>query len=125
MALPKNNRLPRGARLKSTAAIDALFASGRSALSYPLRAVWLPTGEGGAKLFVSIPKRRVRHAVDRVACRRRVREAYRLQRRELLPEELNVNLGLIYVANGPTDYAKIFRAVGELLQRIADEKSAD
>ena len=75
-------RLPKPTRLCSQTAIDRLFAQRdvKGALAYPLRAVWgdnLSRTRGDAVQFLpSVPKKRLRHAVDRVTMRRRIREAY-------------------------------------------------
>lgn len=116
-------RLYKREKLCSATAIDALFASrdkNRGALAYPLRAVWRPnpgrTRGADVQFVISVPKRRVRHAVDRVTMRRRIREAYRLNR-NLLPAETAapVDLAFVYVASGPLPYAAVESAVCRLL----------
>jgi len=127
---PKKTRhkLPKSTKLCSLKAIDALFASGKGALAYPLRSLCAPAaGTPGVRIFISIPKKRLRHAVDRVAMRRRVREAYRLLRPGL-PEGLSLNLAFIYVADRRLPYDRIADAMRRLLAQIADndtEKPAD
>ena len=51
-------------------------------LAYPLRAVWADSPAGYAQqerveFLISVPKRKLRHAVDRVKMRRRIREVMR------------------------------------------------
>ena len=111
------NKLPKKTKLCSLTAIDALFASGNGALAYPLRAVWLPSEQPGVRFLISVPKRRLRHAVDRVAMRRRIREAYRLLRPQL-PESLQLNIAFIYVANARVDSARIHAAMARLLKEL-------
>lgn len=97
-------------------------------IAYPLRAVWLavPSGEGkhpvAARFLVSIPKKRVRHAVDRVLLRRRTREAYRLNRHLLDAiegEGVTVLIGFNWLANHEYNYTTIERSMQELLSKIA------
>lgn len=91
-----------------------------SALVYPWRAVWAVNTRRHAdcpQFLISVPKKRVRHAVDRVTQRRRCREAYRLQR-HLLPSDLRVDIAFVYVGHGESDYQATQRAVARLLQRI-------
>lgn len=84
----KGLRLYKKEKLCSTVAIEQLFMRGgegvQGALAYPLRAVWRKnprrSSDAPVAFVVSIPKKRLRHAVDRVQMRRRVREAYRLAR---------------------------------------------
>lgn len=115
------NKLPKATKLCSVSAIDALFASGKGALAYPLRAVVMESAEPGVRFLISVPKRRLRHAVDRVAVRRRIREAYRLLRPMLRPG-LNLNLAFIYVANKRVDSARISEAMRRLLNDFAADK---
>ena len=81
-------RLTRGERLKSKLLTDRLF-NGVSA--FPLRMVYLPMERGEhqapASIMVSVPKRCLRHAVDRNRVKRQVREAYRTNKHLLQPKE--------------------------------------
>lgn len=123
--MARKNKLPKCHRLCSPTAIDALFAArgAGGALAFPLRAVWLPRTNGKnsdvpLKVLFSVPKRRLRHAVDRVTMRRRIREAYRLNRHlaDSLPEPLD--LAFIYVGSTTLPYAKVERAMVKLLQGL-------
>ena len=122
-------KLGKSHKLCSATAIDALFASaapGRSALAFPLRMVWSPRPAqvrshlAEVQFFISVPKKRLRHAVDRVQMRRRIREAYRLNR-ELWPQGRPLDVAFIYV--GPTlqPYAKVDRAMKKLLPLLSAE----
>ena len=98
-------------KLCSTIAIDALFMRGADAeaiLAYPLRVVWRVNSARKAdvdtpKFLISVPKRRMRHAVDRVLLRRRVRESYRLNRPELLcGVKQPVDIAFVYMSVPPS-----------------------
>lgn len=118
MATPKTRqKLPKQTKLCSLTAIDALFASGKGALAYPLRILSAPSATAGVRFFVSVPKKRLRHAVDRVLMRRRIREAYRLNR-ALLSEGGNINIAFIYVANGLEPYFRVEAAMKKLLSSL-------
>lgn len=97
-------------------------------IAYPLRAVWLavPSGEDKhavvARFLISIPKKRIRHAVNRVLLRRRTREAYRLNRHFLDAiegEGVTVLIGFNWLANHEYNYTTIERSMQELLSKIA------
>lgn len=119
-------RLPKPTKLCSQTAIDRLFAQRdvKGALAYPLRAVWGENpgrSRGDAVQFLpSVPKKRIRHAVDRVTMRRRIREAYRLNRQNFFPETLSAPLDIlfVYVANSPEPYSKVEAAMKRLLRKI-------
>ena len=122
------NRLYKSEKLCSKLEIERLYAQGTSMIAYPLRVVWLavPSGEGkhpvAARFLVSIPKKRVRHAVDRVLLRRRTREAYRLNRHLLDAiegEGVTVLIGFNWLANHEYNYTTIERSMQELLGKIA------
>lgn len=134
-----NNKFHKKERLCGQSAIDALFAcsgrgkGGSSAISYPWRAVWLRRNKGenkSTRILVSVPKKRLRKAVERVLMRRRCREAYRLQRSLFDAEQSCLDLAFIYVANKPTDYHSSAAAVAKILTRINEslnvaEKTAE
>ena len=118
MATPKSRqKLPKQTKLCSLTAIDALFASGKGALAYPLRMLSAPSAVPGMRFFVSVPKKRLRHAVDRVLMRRRIREAYRLNRADI-PDGLDINIAFVYVANGLEPYSRVEAAMKKLLPSL-------
>ena len=102
----------------------------RSTMAYPLRAVWRindSRDEGSPIQFlISIPKKRLRHAVDRVKMRRRVREAYRLKRHDfhnILPG--NIDLAIIYVADTLKDYHIVEKSMCRIFRKIYNEKDTE
>lgn len=129
-------------KLCNITAIDALFthrsggdrvhAGGttdiHTSLAYPLRAVWRERsddtgrhpGAAPVQFLISIPKRRLRHAVDRVTMRRRVREAYRLARPALEDAigQRRFDITFIYVADTLLPYKRIERAISRLLTAL-------
>lgn len=123
----KGLRLYKIEKLCSETAIGRLFARSnsrvRGSLSYPLRLAWRVDDQREVKVprfLVSVPKKRIRHAVDRVTMRRRIREAYRLNR-DILPRELPVDLAFIYVADTLLTYAKVEASVRRLLRDVASK----
>ena len=118
-------RLYKKEKLCSHTAIDSLFLPGaegaRRAIAFPLRAVWrLNEGRRAdcPQFLIMVPKRRLRHAVDRVRMRRRIREAYRLNR-HLLPEGLRADIAFVYIASELRPYADVARAMARLLRAVA------
>lgn len=114
-------------KLCSKAAIDRLFAprplpGSSSALAYPLRAVWTenPGRNCGAtaQFLISVPKKRLSHAVDRVTMRRRIREAYRLNRPAPEATANPVDMAFVYIADTLEPYAKVEKSMQRLLRKI-------
>lgn len=135
----KGLRLYKREKLCSVTAIDRLFAARLAkgmtavddwgqigvALCYPLKMVFGQNpNRGGAnvRFLISVPKKRLRRAVDRVTMRRRIRESYRLERGriESLPEcasDKNWDIAFIYVANELVDSDRVRTAMNHLLSR--------
>ena len=132
-------RLYKIEKLRSEIAIGQLFdrsnPAAQSVMAYPLRAVWtvnlsrLAAMETSSEIsrrkvapcpqcLVSIPKKKLRHAVDRVQMRRRVREAYRLNR-HLIPKDIPLDIAFIYVATEVLPYAEVLKGVTRILTRIS------
>lgn len=127
-------------KLCGAVAVDRLFTAGdsRSALCYPIKGVWREAarradGDAPCKFVITVPKKRLRHAVDRVAARRRIREAYRLTRARV--EEAcsaenggvaDLDIAFVYVANRVLPSASIHAAMERLLGKIHEAgKSKD
>lgn len=128
----RQHTLPKPTKLCSTSTIDRLFSRRgggdniNSALAYPLRAVWAPAsfrrdGHRGLKFVISVPKKRLRHAVDRVTMRRRIRECYRLNRPDNTPGCPDADVVFIYVADRITDHARVCGAMLRLLAKITGQ----
>lgn len=119
-------KLNKDEKLCSRTAVNLLFDEGKSLMAFPLRAAYRlrPQGDHPAQFLISIPKKRIRRAVQRVTLRRRVREAYRLTRHELLMPELvrsgyGVDIAFVYLDSSPAPYSTIHEKMTSLLQRIA------
>ena len=119
-------KLNKEEKLRSRTSVERLFSEGKSIMAFPLRAVYRlrEPGAAPAQFLITIPKNRIRKAVMRVTLRRRTREAYRLNRRELLLEPLaesgyGVDIAFIYLDNTPAPYRVISDKVIYLLNRIA------
>lgn len=120
-------KLNKDEKLCSRKAVDLLFSDGKSLMAFPLRAAYRlrPQHERRPVQFlISIPKKRIRKAVNRVLLRRRTREAYRLNRRELLLQPLRqtgwgVDIAFVYLDSTPAPYEVINEKMISLLNRIA------
>lgn len=123
---PTGFRLYKREKLCSTKSIDLLFSrtaeGGQAALCYPLRVAWRrnPQRSGAAQFLVVVPKKRLRHAVDRVAMRRLVREAYRLNRSRLGSAAAQpIDIAFIYVADRRFPYRRVAAALAKALAHIS------
>ena len=121
-------KLKKDEKLCSRTAVNLLFDEGKSLMAFPLRAAYRlrPRGEHPVQFLISIPKKRIRRAVGRVTLRRRMREAYRLNRRELLlaPFEqagCGVDIAFVYLDSNLAPYSVINEKMVSLLSRIAQE----
>ena len=107
-------------RLKSRKAIGKIFQEGKSFLSYPLKISWVERdtetkSDFPVQFTQSVPKRRFSNASDRNRIRRRIREAYRLNK-HIINESLDfegapkIALMVIYVGKEELPYDQIFKA---------------
>jgi len=119
-------KLNKTEKLTSRTAIERLFGEGKSLMAFPLRAAFYlrEPGDAPVQFLISIPKKRIRKAVTRVLLRRRTREAYRLNRRELLTDALlehgiGVDIAFVYLDTTPAPYEVINEKMTNLLSRIA------
>ena len=86
-------------RLAGEKHIKELFEKGSSFHLYPFRVLTLPNSEPEPKLnqvLISVSKRNFKRAVDRNLIKRRVREAYRLQKDQI--NGLSLLLAFVYTS---------------------------
>ena len=95
---------PKSLRLSGKKDIDALFASGFSVMAFPFRVLSLSGDKPG--ILFSVPYRNFRKATDRNLVRRRMREAWRLNR-HLLGQTEPMMIAYIYTAKEILPYRTI------------------
>ena len=76
-----------------------------------------------ARFMITVPKKKIRHAVGRVLMRRRIREAYRINRQRLFPSldgaNVHADIALVYLSSDLADYATIEHCIKAILDHIA------
>ena len=127
-----SNRFKKEERLCSKATIEALYANGKSVAAYPLRAVYLPLEADekapAASILIAVSKKRFKHATDRNLVKRRLREAYRLNK-HILVDALHAQetpqkmaLAFIWLDSKRHDTREVTQKVKKLLHHIAEDQ---
>lgn len=122
------HRFPKAEHLCLRNDIDALFSAGAKALTaFPLRVVYREVKHKDGpkvKVLLSVPKRKLRHAVDRNRAKRQLRETYRLNKPTLvgaLGEKQALHLAFMWLSDKPVDTKVIEKKVINLLLRIGEQ----
>ena len=138
-ATPERLTLRKSSKLRHRTLVQDLFSKGKSVYSGPLRITYrtlsaeelkasfrveVPDLMGPVQFMITVPKKKRRHAVDRVLMRRRIREAFRLQWRPLRkliaddPGIRTLSLAIVYLHNENSDMESIYAAVGSALSKV-------
>jgi ribonuclease P protein component len=110
---------PKAEKLCGKREIAALVTHGRRGGSGCLRYCFLPNTLEYSRILVSVPKKHFKRAVKRNLLKRRIREAFRLQK-DLLQDGLPSRYDILftYVDNEIADYGTIRAAVAAILSEI-------
>ena len=132
----KINSFTKEERLCNKKLLSALFTNGSSFLLYPYRVTWqfpnLVFGQFPVQVVIGVPKKRFKHSVDRNLLKRRMKEAYRLNKNiKLYPFLIEANLCLIlgvnYIGKEILDYALIHKKmvlmIDQLLKILKDNEN--
>ena len=140
----KTHGLCAAERIKSRKQIDRLYAEGTPSFStqsdeatprrgrlfvFPFAVCWMECGEAdapcGARLLVSVSKRRLKHAVDRNRAKRLMRECYRQTKPQLYAALASHNKHLLiaisYSYNQLLEYHQLQPRYAKLLQKLIKE----
>ncbi|MDP4184290.1 MAG: ribonuclease P protein component [Bacteroidota bacterium] len=129
----ENNRFRKAERLCSLTLIGKLFPDGKTFLVYPVKVVWIPIEKQDgfpAQIVFSVSKRNFKRAVKRNLIKRRMKEAYRLNKNSFysslnLPEDKALAIMMIYVGKEILPYEKISRSMQKALDRLIEKTSPD
>lgn len=123
MSLP--NGLPKSERLCSLAAQRRLFSDGVAGFVYPFRyTIYIEkSAQPTVEVLFSVPKRNHKRANKRNLLRRRMKEAYRLQKHPLWQRAeaagVAVDMALVYSSKEVVAYKTIENAIHRILEEVA------
>lgn len=123
---PKKFTLPKEERLRNKKIIDELFKKGSSYFLYPFKLVYLPLEDSliqtdYPQVLFTISRKNFKKAVDRNLIKRRIKEAYRLNKPFILEENKSQNphyMAIIYVAKEILPFNEIEQKLILILKRL-------
>ena len=125
------NTLHKVERLDKKKIIEKMFAGGSRSFSvFPLRVVYLPVEEleADASILISVSKRRFKRAVKRNRVKRQIREAYRVNKHELLnilvERKCRLAIAFIYLSDQLVESSIIEDRMRIALVRITEKMAA-
>ena len=119
---------PKSEHLCGEKRIARLFTQGEAFIAYPLRVVFLLEAKKDTEFvsaMVSVPKKRFKRAVKRNLLKRRMREAYRLNKTELMvkmeEKQLQLHIAFNYVSNDLLEFDKIEKKMKIAIEKILEK----
>ena len=118
-----NTSLTKKERLCGKTAISRLLDEGRHGSAGNIRFLFLAgTGEENNRIMVSVPKKNFKRAVKRNLLKRRIRESYRKQKRNLAVKG-GLDVLFMYSSKEVLSYEEIFQSIGQIISKI-NERNA-
>ncbi|HAQ20172.1 MAG TPA: ribonuclease P protein component [Prolixibacteraceae bacterium] len=115
-------------KLCSQKLIGELFTSGESFLAYPLKVVFLKTEISQAypvQAAFTVSKRNFKHAVKRNLLKRRMREAFRLNKpgfySELAAKNFQIAIMFVYIGKDVAEYPAIEKGMISAFKKVLEK----
>jgi ribonuclease P protein component len=107
-------------RLSSEKDIQELFQKGSSFYLYPFKVLFIAPSSPKKRpaVLISVSKRNFKHAVSRNQLKRRIREAYRLNK-SILPAASALHIGFIYTPKEILSAKEISEKMVHVLKKIS------
>ncbi len=123
MSADKPYSLGKSERLKSRKQIDQIFETGKKITLFPFRLLYrVEQGTGNIRAGFTVSSKNFPRAVDRNRIKRLIREAYRLQKKELetvvLTNDYSLHLFFIYTGREIVGYKEISEPLKKLLDKL-------
>lgn len=124
--MTKPYALAKSERLSSLTAVRRLFKDGASGFVYPFRYMLITDKSitPSVEVLFSVPKRYHKRANKRNTLRRRMKEAYRLNKASLkasaIQRGVDVDLALVYSAKELLSYKTIEHAICKILAEVSE-----
>lgn len=113
--------LHKAERLSKKKPIKELFSKGSSFYLYPFKIIYLKETDSSVdinRVIISVSNRTFKKAVDRNLIKRRVREAYRLQKEIIAEKPEKVMIGIIYTSKTILPFQEIKENLFLVLKKI-------
>lgn len=126
--IPIKSTFGKEEKLKLRKDIETLFRTGKAFSILPIRVIYRikvvdSTTIMPIQVGVSVPKKRFKHAVDRNAAKRIIKENWRLQKHILLPllsNQYQLQLFFVYQANKLPHYSEIELIMPRIISKLEE-----